>query len=475
LRRRFKKLILWFAIIIIIGAGGWYFFLRSDALPPRIIILIVADTLRADHMGCYGYPKKTTPSLDRFAEDCVIFDRAYSPIPATLPAHMSILTGFYPDAHRAAKDKSRALSPEIATLTEKIKEAGYNTTGFVSSILLKGDIGFQRGFDDYRLVDENLTFADRLNSLAIEWLNQTATNSDSKAFLFIHYYDVHSDFFRSFENKLPYYAPKEFIEIFCPHPELSLANDHQVDSYASQYLIDLTKQRIRVSEPARESIAGLYDAGVAYFDDQLGELFSRLKEKGIYEDSLIILTADHGEELQEHGEFLHNQTYEETIRVPLLIKFPRGQFTPGRKDNPVGLIDIMPTLLEYLKIPMRKGVQGESFLAMVQDGIEDEREIFSKGNAIHGWKFYSLTGKRYKLIYNETTGEKELYDLEKDYGETTNVADQHPDLTDKLTERIQEIIQTNATLARKFQKGSAKKPFSPEEIKKLKALGYLGD
>ncbi len=199
-----------------------------------------------------------------------------------------------------------------------------------------------------------------------------------------------------------------------------------------------------------------------------------MKEKGFYEDSLIIFTSDHGEEFQEHGQFIHNQTYEENILIPLLIKFPGKSVQPGRVEAPVGLIDIMPTILESLDIPVGKYFQGRSFSDTIETRGGEEKEIFSRKELFRHGDIYSLTGRRYKLIYNTTTGEKELYDLLQDPGEKNNTAEEFPEITKEFTDKIKTIISENQEFTKKIPKDSGHKTLSPEEIRKLKALGYLG-
>jgi arylsulfatase A-like enzyme len=461
-------------IIILIGiASGWYL-LRPAKVPCQRIILIIADTLRADHMGCYGYSKDTTPNIDRFSKDCLVFDRAYSPIPFTPSAHMSLFTSLHVGAHGFYDNYSPPLSPVITTLPEILEGDGYYTIGVVSNLYLNKDFGFSRGFKHYLRFDDSLTIANRINREADLWMDRMLEYPDQKSFLFLHYYDPHSDSYQANINRLPYYAPPEFIERFCSDPELSLFYQEQVGSFASQYLVDLNENDILAENPVRNSIISLYDAGLASFDSQIGALFSSMKEKGLYEDSLIIFTSDHGEEFQEHGQFIHNQTYEENIRIPLLVKFPGKGVQPGRIEAPVGLIDIMPTILEYLDIPVGKYFQGRSFLDAIQGSAGEDREIFSRKKLFRHGDIYSLTGRRYKLIYNTTTGEKDLYDLLQDPGEKNNTAEEFPEITEKFTDKIKAIVIENQEFTKKIPKESGHKALSPEEIRKLKALGYLG-
>lgn len=467
-----KLCILTVTAVLLIGLAAWWYLSRPGPTPRPHIILIVADTLRADHMGCYGYPRNTTPNIDRFSRDCLICDRAYSPIPFTPSAHMSIFTSLNVAAHGFYNSNSHPLSPLIATLPEKLEKAGYYTAGIVSSLFLKGEFGFSRGFNSYLRIDDRLTMAQRITREAEKWLNRTKDYPNKRLFLFLHYYDPHSDFYNEKYNRMPYYAPKEFIDKFCADPELSLAYQKQVGSYATQYLLDLDENGIIVDEPVRNSIIDLYDAGIAFFDSQIGQLLVSLQEKGLYNESLILLTSDHGEEFQEHGQFIHNQTYEENIRVPVLIKFPKKSDISGRVEVPVGLIDIMPTILNYLRIPAKNSFQGVSLLPSAQSRSGKEREIFSRQKNFQKGDIYSLTGRQYKLIYNITNGEKELYDLMEDPGENNNIAGYFPEITGKFSRKIKSIIASNREFANGIPENADLEKLSPDEIKKLEALGY---
>jgi arylsulfatase A-like enzyme len=455
-----------FAIII------WYF--KRPTLPPRPnIILIVADTLRADHMGCYGYSKGTTPNLDAFARDCYIFEQAYAPIPSTLPSHISLFTGLYPDVHGLKYGDSGALSTDIPTVGEKLNKIGYYNAGIVSNIFLKKEYGFGRGFNIYKRILEELTYADRINKEALPYIEQLSQLTNSPFFLFFHYYDPHSDFHRAENNQLPYYAPEPFLSTFCKNPGLSLASRQEGGGFATQYLCELNEENSVVPEPVRDSIIQLYDAGIAYFDSYLGELLSNLKEKNLYTNSMIIFTADHGEQFQEHGEFIHNQVYQEDVRVPLLIKFP-GERKSRRIESPVALIDILPTLLDYLEMPVDNYLQGVSLLPLLNSQAIAERGLLSQQKAPRNNQIYALVEGRYKLILDLNTGEKELYDLLADPLEKDNRAGQMITIVNRLEEKLKKQLDYNLELKTVFKEGRKNSLLNMQEIDSLKSLGYLG-
>ncbi len=457
----------------------FFFFLLASCgktpRPPTDVILIVADTLRPDHLGCYGYPGGTTPNIDRLAEDSVIFENVYAPVPSTLPSHISLITGLYPDAHRVIGAKDGPLSPQIATLAEKLKGLGYTNLGAISSIWLKERFGFGRGFDDYREIEDDLTAAPLVNAAAFELIDRLAQDPGGRFFLFLHYYDPHSDFYRFGENRLPYYADRPFLDRFGRNLPALDAAQNRLKSYATDYLMAVDDRKIEVSPEVKDALVSLYDAGIAYFDQQLGEVIERLKKDGLYDKSLIVFTSDHGEEFREHGEFLHNQPYEESLRVPLLVKFPKGEYRGKRVKSTVELIDIHPAVLDYLGLFPDEYVQGISFLPLVEDGKPRTKPVLARQKSPDRARVYSLLEGRYKLVYDFSDGRGELYDLKADPGENNDIAEKEPDLAAYLEKKLIKTVKANAVLAGSFKKSGGKPALSNKEIEKLKSLGYLSD
>ncbi len=442
---------------------------------PTDVILIVADTLRPDHLGAYGHPAGTSPNLDRLAADSVIFENVYAPVPSTLPSHVSLITGLYPDTHRVVGAKDGPLSPEIATLAEKLKGLGYTNFGAISSIWLEERFGFGRGFDDYRVIEDDLTAAPMVNAAAFELIDRLAQTPGKRFFLFLHYYDPHSDFYRFGENRLPYYADEPFLKRFGRDLSALDAAQDELKSYATDYLVAVDDKKLKVSPEVREALVSLYDAGIAYFDQQLGKVIERLKKDGLYDESLIIFTSDHGEEFREHGEFLHNQPYEESIRVPLLVKFPQGENRGKRVKSPVELIDIYPAVLDYLGLSPDEYVQGISFLPLIEYGKTRTKPVFARQKSPDRARVYSLKKGRYKLVYDFSDGRAELYNLKADPGEKTDIAEKEPELAAYLEKKLIKTVKENASLAGSFKKSGGKPALSSKEIEKLKSLGYLSD
>jgi arylsulfatase A-like enzyme len=293
----------------------------ARALPPRHVILISIDTLRADHLGCYGYTGARTPNIDALAAEGALFENAATAAPLTLPAHSSIFTGRTPLRHGIVDNFGFRLPDGETTLAEKLNAHGFATGGFAGAFVLDSRFGVAQGFETYvdrfETPSESATglggherSADQVLPPALEWM---AGQGERPFFAFVHFFDPHA----------PYDPPSAFLE-------------------------------------APGSDAARYDAEIAFVDSQVGKLVAFLKERGLYGDSLIVLLADHGESLGEHGESTHGLfVYDATIRVPLLVR-GRGIVPGTRIGAQVRTIDVMPTVLELLGLTPGPEVEGRS-------------------------------------------------------------------------------------------------------------------
>ncbi len=285
------------------------------------LILISIDCLRPDHMGTYGYHRDTTPHIDRFAQDGVVFETAIATSSWTLPTHMSMLTGLVPSFHRATKWEK--LDPSVPYLPEVLSAHGYRTTGVASWVYVSQIYGFERGFHLYEVM-ENPLASDVVDAA----LQQLVRNKGQSHFLFMHLLDPH----------WPYLPPREFLERFGPRPR---------DISDLQDLIARSKPPPSAMET--QEIIQLYDSEIAYTDQELGRFFEELKSLGLYDDSIIIVTADHGEAFYEHGHWQHSQTlYDEIVRIPLIVKWPvkhHAQMARCRVATLLSNVYILPSML----------------------------------------------------------------------------------------------------------------------------------
>jgi arylsulfatase A-like enzyme/Tfp pilus assembly protein PilF len=401
----------------------------APSQPPPDIVLITMDTVRADRMGFLGSKAQLTPNLDSLARQSLVFTRAYSQAPITPVSHASILTGTYPQFHRV-NDFGKPLPPEIPTLASILKERGYATAAFVSAAVLdaKGLApGFDHGFDVYdagfrlnRTKKESRygTVERRAMDVvqrATTWLRQ---QKGKPVLLWVHLYDAHD----------PYEPPAPFN--------------------------------------ARKS---KYDGEVAYVDAALGKLFSALRVNRRFTNTMLIATSDHGEALGQHGELTHGVfLYDETIHVPLLVKLPKaGQ--SRRISEPVQLIDLLPTILETVNVPIPTNVQGRSLLA-ARDPSTPEVAYSETDYPRRAFGWSSLAALRSDRFLYVKAPQRELYNLERDPKALTNLASGSPAVADTLAGQIEALrAQTQSA-------GAGVQPvgISPEQAQQLAALGYVG-
>lgn len=329
--------------------------------PPNVLIFLI-DTLRADHLSCYGYPQNTSPNLDAFAREGVQFERVYAQAPQTAPSHASLFTSTYPASHGVwndvPTDDGEPVHPRLAepavTLAEVLRDAGWNTAAIADGGWLIEDRGLMQGFEHFET--QNRGVVDRV-ARGIEWLEEHA-DDDRPYFLFLHTYQVHT----------PYLPPEGYEQRFAGDyqgPMLEVLARARAYAGSPEVQNPLTDVQQKIVAPALEAadaadtgfVKALYDAELSLVDEQFALLMSWLRLNGQLEDTIVIVTSDHGEEFDEHGEFGHKQVYDECLRVPLLVRLPGGPRGALRRD-PAELVDLMPTLLAELGLAAPPSVVG---------------------------------------------------------------------------------------------------------------------
>ena len=445
------------------------------------IVLISIDALRPDHLSCYGYQKISTPNLDMVAKEGVRFNNAFANASWTLPSLQSLFTSLYPDV--ISQCQKIPLPSRVVTLAEVLSKNRWVTVSVLSNPNLIPQFNVIKGFRYNHHTDELFWIkpirntrlykvigkgfrklflredAKKLTEIAIKYLEKF---SGEKVFLWIHYLEPH----------LPYRDPwVPIVDI----KGYSGRFRYQLD-YINANKVLLKK--IKLTEEEKEHIKFLYDQDIKYVDEQIGNLFKYLKDKGLWDRALIIITADHGEELFEHNSIHHGQTlYQEVVRVPLLIKFPYQNFQQVI-DYPVQLLDLAPTILDYLGYPIPEQMQGRSLMPLISGGKveeQDREQIYSTCLLFKKEPVSSLRDKRYTFIYHYTTGKLELYDRLVDYWEQNNIAEERPDLTRKYLKTILSIKSTNQKLSPKYSEEWSEKQIKkiPIDIQRLRALGYI--
>ena len=394
------------------------------------VVLISIDTCRADHLGCYGYSRNTSPNIDNIAAEGVRFNYTISSIPITLPSHSTMLTGTIPPYHKVRDNNGYILDESNVTLAEILKENGFATGAVVGAVVLDSDYGLGQGFDTYEdnissEIKQAIMLGERsaaeVTEIAVDWLE---SNKDKKMFLFAHYFDPHD----AYESH---------------------------DGYEFQ------------SFPFVKSRVDLYDSEIAYTDAHVGEVIDKLKSLGIYESTLLIITADHGEGLGEHGEVTHAFfMYNGTTHVPLIIRAPGGP--KGKVFWEVsGLVDIVPTVCGSLGIAVPERVQGRDVFDKSSFGTA--REIYSE--TLYPSKFElgplsGLSGDNWKYIHSS---KPELFDIATDTGEKKNLFEANKDKAGPMYSALQGLLdemEETGGIASRFVADA-------ETTKQLESLGYV--
>ncbi|MFP6664944.1 MAG: sulfatase [Deltaproteobacteria bacterium] len=419
--------------------------------PDSNVILVSIDTLRPDHLGAYGYDKPTSPHLDEIAREGVLFRNAVAPSPTTLPSHTSLFTGLSPSSHGVVVSQGRKAPPELVTMAEVLSAQGYTTASVNDGVYLGARFGLGQGFSHFEQVHDSVgrkakqstRLTDRV-ARAFTWLDQA---KPKRFFLFVHSYEVH----------IPLTPPVETLSMFEEAYDGPLGDTILTGEWFEQ--ANTTKDPADIQHWIR-----LYDASIRSADAGFGALVRGLRERGLYDDSLIIVVSDHGEELGERtGLSLHGNTlFDEALRIPLLVKFPGGEFAGRVVDDQVRLIDVFPTVLAALGLESRKGIDGRSLLPTLRadEGERPAVSVTEENQAalrMPPWKLY----RRGSAVT--------LFNLEDDPGERRDVADEHPEVVESLGIRLKELTTEDAD---QLQRARRKK-LSKNTREQLRALGYV--
>ncbi len=382
------------------------------------VIIYLIDAVRPDHLSLYGYERDTSPQINKFASDSIVFTGARAQCSWTRPSIGVLFTGRYPTSHGAI-DREDSLDPLLPTLAGMLKKAGYETAAFSANPNIFPEYGFRKGFDNFFKIEAKSHYAtaDRIIESVFAYLDKRSFRKP--LFMYIHAMDAH----------FPYIPPAAYMTKFRSSPVPENTPDK--------------------SEPV-VSLINRYDGGIAFDDYCFGELVKRLKKDGLYENSIIMALSDHGEEFKDHKGLYHGWTlFEEQVRIPLIIKLPHNRGAGRKERRTVGIIDILPTIRELLMIDDTTRVEGKSFSSVLAG---DKRSRFNHihfaeecldGHILRSWK-----DGHFKLIEEKAPEKKVfLFDLKNDPLEVKNIAESQ---TNKVSKLLTDMNRFSALLAQGF-------------------------
>ncbi len=454
---------------------------RSEQSTGRPNVLFVSlDTCRSDHLGCYGYPIDTSPALDSFAANAILFETAVAPAPWTTPSHASLFTGLHPATHQAGVfSQGYYLRPHWETLAERLREAGYLTAAITEGIAVRAQMGFAQGFDRYSdglSPEEHRTCtAPQTFEAAGDWLEDFG---HLPFFLFVHTYEIHA----------PYVPPREWLGRYADLSFPDILNGIAENAFTPE---------------ERRHIVNSYDACIGYTDHHLGKLFERMRALGLFDDTLIVVFSDHGEEFWEHGGTGHtNVIYDETLRVPLIIKLPGATPAKARIATQVGLSDVYATVLEVLGLDVPDGLDSYSLLPLISPNTDPEpygrRQVVSElrimlegtflpEGAPVEWLMRSIREPEWKYIrsdrawISETKGQspgpakldEELYAIGREPAEKQNRLEEKAEEAQRLRTDLEAFAEDCEALRDRHTVEQETSALNPDDLESLRNLGYL--
>ena len=452
---------------LLLACAVWLFGCQAKR-DPNVLILVI-DALRPDHLGCYGYPLDTSPAIDGLAKRGVLFADATSLSSYTRAAVPSIFASVHHNAHGVLSQgkKVEMLSDEYKTLAETLKERGYVTAALMPNPSLQRAFNFDQGFDLYD--DEfqiavrgtpNYETASRINERTLQWLR---TNRGKPFFAYLHYRDVHA----------PYVPPPPYDRMFDKPGEGRPLTEGEYKT-----------QPPDIRQPRRfrdlDSYVEQYDGEIRYTDDHLARFLETLSKEGFLENTVIFLTADHGESFLEHGSWTHGTgLYEELTRVPLLMVLPGEKHAGKRVEAPVQTTDLYPTvldLLDALDAEAPAELQGRSLFEAIDGKADPARPVFGEALVGRGHRpknfgqFAAVRTGGWKLIYNRWSRNIELYNLNEDPAEKQNLVDREPERARTL---LRLIAAQDRETARRSHRAEGQQPLSEDVIEGLRSLGYV--
>ena len=472
------------------------------------LVVIALDTLRPDHLGCYGYSRATSPNIDAWAKNAVVFENAQSAAPWTAPSLLSLMTSLYPEVHGVVRFPDPGqMSGNVTTLAEFLKQSGYRTAAFTDGGYAKPQFGLKQGFDYYPLNKDdgphehasNIAHPDRIkNNLerTLVWLEE---HGDDPFFLFFHTYQIHA----------PYCPPAQYVTPFRPgydeaseHARLAEVIQHwvsarEIDAAGVRLILAHQEHCLQPGDPAYFGLPAkmkefgigsldpdrmqfwrdMYDGEIAYTDSQLKRLLDELEKPELRDNTVVVFVSDHGEGFGEHGTTQHGSVLlEEDLHVLFMLRAPG--VAPHRVKDLVRSIDMMPTTLELLGSAFeRTRLQGRSLVPLLRGESLPPVPSFSHANNKNGREAsgFSIRDGKWRLVIDRDQQTSQLYDLESDPLELSDVAAQNP----KIAERLQGLLNAqrdlDADLFKRVSGPVGDYVFDKDTEDELRRIGYLGD
>jgi arylsulfatase A-like enzyme len=469
--------------------------LPEGAKPPNVIMILI-DALRADRLEAYGNRNPLTPTMDQIAQEGVTLERCVAAAPWTLPSVATLFTSYYPGVHKATSytivsgmEEGRqavqsVLSDDFDTLAEVLQRSGYQTAGFVAAKFLRGGYGFDQGFDHYDTsFAANTVRGELVNQAFLKWLDEQR-DSSKPMFVYLHYMDVHG----------PYNAAPRFMEPLMKqlekYPDKQLLTSKQLRAL-NWYLQQPPPEspdptRYERLKGYREYWVARYDAGVREMDFYLGQLVENLKQRGLWDDAYVILLADHGEALCEHDLWEHGYSqYQTDLHVPLILRWPNVLPAGKRVRRLASLIDLMPTLLEQLRISSAENLQGTSLVDHLSDTLPDVPLMRFAEATKAGPEQYAIFADVTKLIVtaiparrlpdgtmSEHAERHQLFNLGTDPGEMYDVSAQYGPQVERLGQLMAKVVAEN--MRTKPEIVVTQKSVDQQTMRELDSLGYVG-
>jgi arylsulfatase A-like enzyme len=420
------------------------------------VLLISLDTLRADHLGAYGYERDVSPRIDRFAERAVRFERAHSQAPWTTPAHAAMLTSLYPTVMGLKKyPEVGRIADRVETMAEFFQAQGYLTHAVTEGGMVHAQFGFAQGFDYYF---QSARHVDHGVEKSFEWMDE---HGDKPFFFFYHTYDIHR-----------YNPPEEYRKLFVQAENPRLPEGEALSKQLQLYENEEFVKSLNAED--LEYIINLYDATIRWVDHYIGTFLDYLERRGLAEKTIVVITSDHGEEFLERNRTGHGYSnFEEQIHVPLMIYHP--EVKPGVRRSLFRHIDLLPTLADALGFERRPEWLGESLWPVVAKGDEavNFKRTVSYCECGHS-NYRSVQSSRWKLIDHTAPKRTWLYDLENDPEERTPVGEEYAAVKRQLANVLEMIEVTNQKLRPRFQGEGVSAEDLPEELlEELRRLGYI--